>query len=88
MGGSSDGERLERALAVADIRYLLMLLVQLTGDRRRIEPPYRPVPAIGMFAPPDGRLDTVANSPWRLVDYWSMTHDVAATDWAFELSRP
>ena len=38
-----DAARLERALAQADLRVLLMVVFHLTGDERWLNPPYRPV---------------------------------------------
>ena len=29
----------------------------------------------------------VANSPWRLVDYWNMTRELSVADWTFEAPR-
>ncbi len=43
-----DDQELRDAIAVANIPTLLMVLVQLTGERRWLEDPYRPVRSIGM----------------------------------------
>lgn len=49
-------DHLQAALAEADIPVLLMVLVHLTGDRRWIEPPYRPVRDSQIFADESGGL--------------------------------
>jgi len=49
-------ERLDRALADADLRVLLMVLFQLTGDRRWLEPPYRPRRDVRLIAAEDAGL--------------------------------
>ena len=38
----ADTERFAEAIAVANVPTLLMVLVQLTGERRWLDPPYRP----------------------------------------------
>jgi 4-hydroxyacetophenone monooxygenase len=57
---SSEGETsdipLKEALAEADVCSLLMVIVQLTGDRRWLEEPYRPERRDTMFSRPDAGL--------------------------------
>ena len=38
----TDRQRFAEALAIANIPTLLMLLVQMTGDKRWLQEPYRP----------------------------------------------
>lgn len=49
-------ERLDDALDEADIPILLMVLVHLTGDRRWIEPPFRPRRDVRLFPDESGGL--------------------------------
>jgi 4-hydroxyacetophenone monooxygenase len=35
----------------------------------------------------NSRRRVVANSPWRLVDYWNMTRELSVADWTFEAPR-
>lgn len=35
----------------------------------------------------NSRRRIVANTPWRLVDYWNMTRELDTADWIFEGSR-
>lgn len=35
----------------------------------------------------NSRRRVVANSPWRLVDYWGMTRELNVADWTFEAPR-
>jgi 4-hydroxyacetophenone monooxygenase len=49
-------DRLQSALSEADIPILLMSLVHLTGDRKWIEPPFRPVRDGQIFADESGGL--------------------------------
>jgi 4-hydroxyacetophenone monooxygenase len=35
----------------------------------------------------NSRRRVVANSPWRLVDYWDMTRELDVADWTFEAPR-
>lgn len=48
VGKRTDGPTLRAALEHANIPSLLMALVQLTGDRRWLRPPYQPVRAKGL----------------------------------------
>src|SRR3954469_14512424 len=52
---TSDSE-LRAALADADLRVLLAVLVHLTGDRRWLEPPYSPVRDVRLIADPAAGL--------------------------------
>ena len=45
---NTDAQRFAEALALANIPTLLMVMVQLTGNLRWLEPPYRPRRAQGM----------------------------------------
>jgi 4-hydroxyacetophenone monooxygenase len=51
-----DEQQLREAVAAGNIPILLMLLVQLTGDLRWLEPPYSPSRTIGMDDNDDGGL--------------------------------
>ena len=57
MNDHLDELALRTALAEADIRVLLPVLVHLTGDRRWLEEPFRPVRDVRLFADPSGGLD-------------------------------
>ncbi len=52
--GAIDRGRLERSLEEANLPTLAMVLVQLTGDHRWLEDPYRPTPARGLSPHDDG----------------------------------
>src|SRR5436190_476236 len=52
----SDTDRFSEAVAAANLPTLLMVLVQLTGERRWLEPPYRPHRHGGMGDNDDGGL--------------------------------
>jgi 4-hydroxyacetophenone monooxygenase len=47
---------LNSAIAEADIRCLLMVLVHMTGDKRWLEPPYRPKRDVRLIPDPDAGL--------------------------------
>ena len=47
---------LSSAIAEADIRCLLMVLVHMTGDQRWLEPPYRPKRDVRLIPDPDAGL--------------------------------
>lgn len=51
-----DRQQLQLALDDADLPILLMVLTQLTGDRRWIEPPFRPARDSSVFADESGGL--------------------------------
>src|SRR5215470_14644949 len=44
---------LASAIAEADVRCLLMVLVHMTGDQRWLEPPYRPKRDVRLIPDPD-----------------------------------
>ena len=47
---------LSSAIAEADIRFLLMVLVHMTGDERWLEPPYKPKRDVRLIPDPDAGL--------------------------------
>ncbi len=47
---------LSSAIAEADIRCLLMVLVHMTGDQRWLEPPYKPKRDVRLIPDPDAGL--------------------------------
>jgi 4-hydroxyacetophenone monooxygenase len=59
------GDDLEQAVAVANIPTLLALLVQLTGQTRWLEPPYRPTRTRGLSDNDSGGLPTDVQSEIR-----------------------
>jgi 4-hydroxyacetophenone monooxygenase len=68
----SGGTLTPDALATGDVRVLLMGLYHLTGDRRWLEPPYRPRRDVRLIADPNGGLDpgvaaAVREAVWELV---------------------
>ncbi|HQN11860.1 MAG TPA: NAD(P)/FAD-dependent oxidoreductase [Quisquiliibacterium sp.] len=60
-----DAARLERALAQADLRVLLMVVFHLTGDERWLNPPYRPVRDTTLIADPNAGLDAAVGAEIR-----------------------
>lgn len=60
-----DLDRLERALARANVPVLLVVLYQLTGDRRWLGERFRPTRAKGMDENRDGGLDGAAQAEVR-----------------------
>lgn len=56
---------LRSALASADLRVLLMVLVHLTGDRRWLEPPFQPVRDNRLFADDTAGLDPAVQDEIR-----------------------
>jgi 4-hydroxyacetophenone monooxygenase len=48
--------RIDRAVAKADLRVLLMVLFHLSGDRRWLEPPYQPRRDVNLIADEDAGL--------------------------------
>jgi 4-hydroxyacetophenone monooxygenase len=52
----TDNERLAEAIAIANIPALLMVLVQMTGDKRWLQDPYRPRRASGVSDNDSGGL--------------------------------
>src|SRR5687768_3329373 len=51
-----DQAEIQQALSEADIRVLLMVLFQITGERRWLEAPFQPVRDIRLFADLSGGL--------------------------------
>lgn len=62
---TDDARLLQEAVAVANIPTLLMVLVQMTGDLRWLEPPYRPVRGQGLDDNDSGGLAEVAQAEVR-----------------------
>jgi 4-hydroxyacetophenone monooxygenase len=60
-----DSDALQLALQEADIPVLLMVLVHLTGERRWLEPPFRPVRDSRIFAEESGGLTDSAQAEVR-----------------------
>jgi 4-hydroxyacetophenone monooxygenase len=58
VGRSREALKLSSAIAEADIRVLLMVLVHMTGDERWLEPPYKPKRDIRLIPDPDAGLPT------------------------------
>jgi 4-hydroxyacetophenone monooxygenase len=61
-------------LADADVPILLMVLVHLTGERRWIEPPYRPVRDSRIFADESGGLPEAIQAEVRDAAYEVLSH--------------
>src|ERR1700726_457499 len=62
---------LSSAIAEADIRCLLMVLVHMTGDERWLEPPYKPKRDVRLIPDPDAGVpaeiqDEIRNAVVRL----------------------
>jgi 4-hydroxyacetophenone monooxygenase len=57
--GQDEAQRFAEAIAIANVPTLLMVLVQLTGDLRWLEEPYRPSRARGMGDNDTGGLPSV-----------------------------
>ncbi|MGQ0482742.1 MAG: hypothetical protein ACT4O0_17170, partial [Pseudonocardia sp.] len=58
-------ERLDQAVAVANVPSLLMVLVQLTGETRWLEAPYRPLRGRGLGDNDTGGLPEVVQDEIR-----------------------
>lgn len=76
MSGSIDRERLREAVAAANIPALAMVLVQLSGDRRWLRDPYRPVRGRGLGPNDSGGLpeeigDEVRAAAVAAVEAWA-----------------
>ena len=61
----ADDASLRTALEQADLRVLLAVLVHLTGDRRWLEPPYRPVRDVRLIADPAAGLPPAVQAEVR-----------------------
>ncbi len=60
-----DQAQIRTALEHADIRVLLMVLFHMTGDASWLEPPFRPVRDIRLFADESGGLDATLQAQIR-----------------------
>ena len=60
----TDGD-LAAALAAADLRVLVVCLFHMTGDRKWLEPPYRPVRDVRLIADPDAGFDPAVGAEIR-----------------------
>lgn len=82
---TDDDRILAEAVAVANIPTLLMVLVQLTGDRRWLDDPYRPVRAQGMGDNDSGGLPEavqveVRDAALEAIEAWRRGEPVAIPD--------
>ena len=68
---------LRAALAEADIPVLLMVLVQLTGDRRWVREPYRPRRSTKIFGDPTGGLPESRQEEVREAAYTAVADHLA-----------
>jgi len=64
-----DSTAIQQALEEADVRVLLMVLFHLTGDRRWLEEPFRPVRDIRLFADISGGLSEEAQAEVRAATF-------------------
>src|SRR5437870_1024859 len=65
MNGQDDAKRFAEAIAIANVPTLIMVLVQLTGDLRWLEEPYKPQRARGMGDNDTGGLPASIQSEVR-----------------------
>jgi len=72
-GRMIDPEQLRSALEAANIPTLLMTLVQLTGDRRWLNPPYRPTRNRGLGDHPTGGLGAAQQADVRRAAHAAIT---------------
>ena len=89
-GGGWDDATLVEAVAIANIPTLLMVLVQLTGDRRWMTAPYRPTRASGMGDNDSGGLTAprqteVRDAALAAIRAWHADGHVALPDPAPEM---
>lgn len=75
-GQPMDTEQLRLALNDANIPALLMVLFQLTGDRRWLESPYQPTATRGLGdhasgGLPEGRQEEIRNAAARAIALWN-----------------
>jgi 4-hydroxyacetophenone monooxygenase len=85
-----DEHEVREAVAVANVPALLMVLVQLTGERRWLEPPYRPVRAQGMSDNDTGGLPEaiqgeIRDAALEAIEAWRAGRPVAVPDPSPEL---
>jgi 4-hydroxyacetophenone monooxygenase len=71
---STSDESLRAALDEADLRVLLAVLVQITGDRRWIEAPFRPVRDVRLIADPAAGLPTEVQERIREAAFELLRH--------------
>jgi 4-hydroxyacetophenone monooxygenase len=71
---------LRTGLSEADIPVLLMVLVQLTGDQRWLQAPYRPSKSIKMFGDPTGGLPDSLQREVRDAAYTAVADHLARTN--------
>jgi 4-hydroxyacetophenone monooxygenase len=65
MESAAGGDVLDRAVAIANVPTLLMLLVQMTGEHRWLEPPYLPTRTRGLDDNDTGGLDDAVQGEIR-----------------------
>lgn len=80
-----DDARLAEAIAIANIPTLLMVLVQMTGDRRWLNDPYRPRRAGGIEDNDSGQLpeeiqDEIRNAACEAIRAWAAGKPLAIPD--------
>ena len=90
--GHSDEQQFAAAIAIANIPTLLMILVQLTGNLRWLEEPYRPSRGRGMNdndsgGLPQARQDEVRAAALDAIVAWRAGRPVAIPEPAPELAR-
>lgn len=66
---------LSSAVAEADIRCLLMVLLHMTGDQRWLEPPYRPKRDVRLIPDPDGGVPSQIQDEIRAAVVRLFAHD-------------
>lgn len=81
--------RFAEAVEFANVATLLMVLVQLTGNLRWLEEPYRPRKARGFSDNESGGLSedvqhaqgrVVVNIPFRMQEFWQLTDTANLND--------
>jgi len=92
MTGEREGRRFAEAVAIANIPTLLLVLVQLTGDLRWLEEPYRPQRARGMNDNDSGGLPEslqleVRKAALEAILAWRAGRPVAIPEPSVELRR-
>ena len=70
------------SLAEADLRVLVMCLFHMTGDRKWLEPPYRPMRDVRLIADPDAGFDEAVSAEIRQAaeDWLSLERRTPAVD--------
>lgn len=92
LNGEGEARRFAEAVAIANIPTLLMVLVQLTGDLRWLEEPYRPQRARGMNDNDTGGLPEslqveVREAALEAILVWRAGRPVAIPEPSVELRR-